>query len=163
MATTSCEDKLDVTNPNQQTTGTFGDVYKRQSSKRNITIRFRVYDYGMGLRYEFPQQESLNYFVIQEEHTQFAMAGNHTAYWIPGDYDTQEYDYNITPLTGIRPIIAKNREAYKSNSSTTVFSDTDVYKRQGSTHDRLTRSILHMSLNCICLRKGTHRQKQTAC
>ena len=96
------------------------------SSKRNITIRFRVYDYGMGLRYEFPQQESLNYFVIQEEHTQFAMAGNHTAYWIPGDYDTQEYDYNITPLTGIRPIIAKNREAYKSNSSTTVFSDTGV-------------------------------------
>ncbi len=73
------------------------------SSKRNITIRFRVYDYGMGLRYEFPQQESLNYFVIQEEHTQFAMAGDHTAYWIPGDYDTQEYDYNITPLTGIRP------------------------------------------------------------
>ena len=53
------------------------------SSNRNITIRFRVYDYGMGLRYEFPQQESLNYFVIQEEHTQFAMAGDHTAYWIP--------------------------------------------------------------------------------
>ena len=96
------------------------------SSKRNITIRFRVYDYGMGLRYEFPQQESLNYFVIQEEHTQFAMAGDHTAYWIPGDYDTQEYDYNITPLTGIRPVIAKNRESYKSNSSTTVFSDTGV-------------------------------------
>ena len=96
------------------------------ASKRNITIRFRVYDYGMGLRYEFPQQESLNYFVIQEEHTQFAMTGDHTAYWIPGDYDTQEYDYTITPLTGIRPIIAKNREAYKSNSSTTVFSDTGV-------------------------------------
>ena len=96
------------------------------SSKRNITIRFRVYDYGMGLRYEFPQQESLNYFVIQEEHTQFAMAGDHTAYWIPGDYDTQEYEYQITPLTGIRPVIAKNREAYKSNSSTTVFSDTGV-------------------------------------
>ena len=96
------------------------------SSMRNITIRFRVYDYGMGLRYEFPQQESLNYFVIQEEHTQFAMAGNHTAYWVPGDYDTQEYDYNITPLTGIRPVIAKNRESYKSNSSTTVFSDTGV-------------------------------------
>ena len=96
------------------------------SSNRNITIRFRVYDYGMGLRYEFPQQESLNYFVIQEEHTQFAMAGDHTAYWIPGDYDTQEYEYNITPLTGIRPIIAANREKYKSNSSTTVFSDTGV-------------------------------------
>lgn len=61
------------------------------ATNRNIIIRFRVYDYGMGLRYEFPQQASLNYFVIKEEHTQFAMAGNHTAYWIPGDYDTQEY------------------------------------------------------------------------
>ena len=96
------------------------------SSKRNITIRFRVYDYGMGLRYEFPQQESLNYFIIKEEHTQFAMTGNHTAYWIPGDYDTQEYEYQITPLTGIRSVISKNRESYKSNSSTTVFSDTGV-------------------------------------
>ena len=66
----------------------------QKSSKRNITIRFRVYDYGMGLRYEFPQQQTLNYFVIKEEHTQFAMAGNHTAYWIPGDYDTQEYEYH---------------------------------------------------------------------
>ena len=98
----------------------------QKSSKRNIPIRFRVYDYGMGLRYEFPQQQTLNYFVIKEEHTQFAMAGNHTAYWIPGDYDTQEYEYNITPLTGIREVIAKNREAYKSNSSTSVFSDTGV-------------------------------------
>lgn len=50
------------------------------STSRNITIRFRVYDYGMGLRYEFPQQQELNYFVIKEEHTQFAMNGNHTAY-----------------------------------------------------------------------------------
>ena len=96
------------------------------SSDRDITIRFRVYDYGMGLRYEFPQQQTLNYFVIQEEHTQFAMTADHTAYWIPGDYDTQEYEYNITPLTGIRAVIAKHREAYKSNSSTTVFSNTGV-------------------------------------
>ena len=96
------------------------------SSNRNITLRFRVYDYGMGLRYEFPQQNDLNYFVIKEEHTQFAMTGNHTAYWIPGDYDTQEYEYQITPLTGIRQVIAKNRETYKANSSTTVFSDTGV-------------------------------------
>ena len=59
------------------------------SSKRNIVIRFRVYDYGMGLRYEFPQQDSLNYFVVKDEHTQFAMAGDHTAWWLPGDYDTQ--------------------------------------------------------------------------
>ena len=96
------------------------------ATNRNIIIRFRVYDYGMGLRYEFPQQASLNSFVIKEEHTQFAMAGNHTAYWIPGDYDTQEYEYNITPLTGIRSVISANREKYKSNSSTTVFSDTGV-------------------------------------
>ena len=96
------------------------------SSDRDITIRFRVYDYGMGLRYEFPQQQTLNYFVIKEEHTQFAMTADHTAYWIPGDYDTQEYEYNITPLTGIRAVIAKHREAYKSNSSTTVFSNTGV-------------------------------------
>ena len=96
------------------------------TSGRDMTIRFRVYDYGMGLRYEFPQQNQLNYFVIEEEHTQFAMTGNHTAYWIPGDYDTQEYEYQITPLTGIREVIAKNRESYKNNSSTTVFSDTGV-------------------------------------
>ena len=96
------------------------------SSKRNIIIRVRVYDYGMGLRYEFPQQDDLNYFVIKEEHTQFAMNGNHTAYWIPGDYDTQEYEYQITPLTGIKDIIRRDREKYKSNSSTTVFSDTGV-------------------------------------
>ena len=96
------------------------------SSNRNIKLRFRVYDYGMGLRYEFPQQQDLNYFVIKEEHTQFAMTGDHTAYWIPGDYDTQEYEYQITPLTGIREVISKNRKAYKANSSTTVFSDTGV-------------------------------------
>ena len=60
------------------------------SSNRNIIIRFRVYNEGMGLRYEFPQQKDLNYFIIKEEHTQFAMAGDHTAWWLPGDYDTQE-------------------------------------------------------------------------
>ena len=54
------------------------------SSQRNIIIRFRVYNEGMGLRYEFPQQENLNYFFIKEEHTQFAMTGDHTAFWIPG-------------------------------------------------------------------------------
>ena len=93
------------------------------SSKRNITIRFRVYDYGMGLRYEFPQQESLNYFVIQEEHTQFAMAGNHTAYWIPGDYDTQEYSTVTSKLSEIRGLM---NEAITPNSSQTPFSPTGV-------------------------------------
>lgn len=72
------------------------------ATERNIIIRFRVYDDGMGLRYEFPQQKSLNYFIIKEEHTQFAMAGDHTAWWLPGDYDTQEQETQETKLSGIR-------------------------------------------------------------
>ena len=94
------------------------------TTKRNITIRFRVYNYGMGLRYEFPQQDELNYFIIKEEHTQFAMTGNHTAYWIPGDYDTQEYDYQITRMSEIE---GRFDAAYnKDNSSTTPFSKNGV-------------------------------------
>ena len=56
----------------------------------------------MGFRYEFPLQKNLNYFVIKEERTQFAMTGNHTAFWIPGDYDTQEYEYTESKLSEIR-------------------------------------------------------------
>jgi len=94
------------------------------SSGRNIVIRFRVYDYGMGLRYEFPQQDALNYFIIKEEHTQFAMTGDHTAYWIPGDYDTQEYEYQITRMSEIE---GRFDAAYnKDNSSTTPFSKNGV-------------------------------------
>lgn len=94
------------------------------ATKRNIVIRFRVYDYGMGLRYEFPQQDELNYFVIKEEHTQFALTGDHTAYWIPGDYDTQEYDYQITRMSEIE---GRFDAAYnKDNSSTTPFSKNGV-------------------------------------
>ena len=62
------------------------------STKRKMTIRFRVYNDGIGLRYEFPQQRELNYFLIKEEHTEFAMAGDHVAWWLPGDYDTQEQE-----------------------------------------------------------------------
>lgn len=94
------------------------------TTKRNITIRFRVYDYGMGLRYEFPQQDELNYFIIKEEHTQFAMTGNHTAYWIPGDYDTQEYDYQITRMSEIEGRFDATYN--KDNSSTTPFSKNGV-------------------------------------
>lgn len=93
------------------------------ASSRNIVIRFRVYDDGMGLRYEFPQQQSLNYFIVKEEHTQFAMTGNHTAYWIPGDYDTQEYETVISKLSEIR---GKMKAAITPNSSQTPFSDTGV-------------------------------------
>lgn len=93
------------------------------ATKRNIVIRFRVYDDGMGLRYEFPQQEELNYFVIKEEHTQFAMAGDHKAFWIPGDYDTQEYETVESKLSEIRRLM---KSAITPNSSQTTFSPTGV-------------------------------------
>lgn len=94
------------------------------SSDRNIIIRFRVYNDGMGLRYEFPQQKALNYFIIKEEHTQFAMAGDHTAWWLPGDYDTQEQETQETKLSEIRK---RFHEAVNwNNSSVSVFSDTGV-------------------------------------
>ena len=94
------------------------------SSKRNIVIRFRVYDDGMGLRYEFPLQPELNYFVIKDEHTQFAMAGDHTAWWLPGDYDTQEQETQESKLSEIR---SRFHDAVNwSNSSVSVFSDTGV-------------------------------------
>ena len=94
------------------------------SSKRHIVIRFRVYDYGMGLRYEFPQQPELNYFVVKEEHTQFAMAGDHTAWWLPGDYDTQEQETQESKLSEIR---ARFHDAVNwDNSSVAVFSETGV-------------------------------------
>ena len=90
---------------------------------RYIIIRFRVYDDGVGFRYEFPQQKNLVYFIIKEEHTQFTMTGDHMAYWIPGDYDTQEYDYTMSRLSEIRKLMDK---AVTPNSSQTVFSPTGV-------------------------------------
>lgn len=94
------------------------------ATHRNIIIRFRVYDDGMGLRYEFPQQEALNYFLIKEEHTQFAMAGDHTAWWLPGDYDTQEQETQESKLSEIR---GRFHDAVNwSNSSVAVFSPIGV-------------------------------------
>ena len=94
------------------------------SSDRNIIIRFRVYNDGMGLRYEFPQQKSLNYFIIKEEHTQFAMAGDHTAWWLPGDYDSQEQETQESKLSEIR---SRFHDAVDwANSSSSVFSPTGV-------------------------------------
>ena len=93
-------------------------------SNRNIKICFRVYDDGVGFRYEFPQQKDLNYFVIKEEHTQFAMAGDHKAWWLPGDYDTQEQETQESKLSEIR---SRFHDAVNwSNSSVSVFSDTGV-------------------------------------
>ena len=90
---------------------------------RILVLRFRLFDDGLGFRYEFPEQKNLVYFVIKEEKTQFAMTGNHTAYWISGDYDTQEYDYTTSKLTEIRGLSSKARS---ENASQTWFSDTGV-------------------------------------
>lgn len=94
---------------------------RQPKTDRYMNIRFRVYDDGLGLRYEFPSQKELIYFIVKEEHTQFAMTGNHTAWWIPGDYDTQEYDYTESRLSEIRRLMP---EAYTDNLSQTKFSDT---------------------------------------
>ena len=96
---------------------------EQPSTTRFMNIRFRVYDDGVGFRYEFPQQKNLVYFVIKEEHSRFAMTGDHTAWWIPGDYDTQEYDYTESKLSEIRGLL---QGAVSDNASQTVFSPTGV-------------------------------------
>ena len=96
---------------------------KQGATGRIMILRFRLYDDGLGFRYEFPEQENLTYFVIKEELTQFAMAGDHTAFWIPGDYDTQEYDYVESRLSEIRGLMPS---AITGNSSQTPFSMTGV-------------------------------------
>jgi alpha-glucosidase len=93
------------------------------ANQRRIVIRFRLFNDGLGFRYEFPLQPNLNYFIIKEEHTQFAMTGDHIAYWIPGDYDTQEYEYVKSRLSEIRSMMAG---AITPNSSQTPFSPTGV-------------------------------------
>ena len=90
---------------------------------RKMNVRFRVYDDGIGFRYEFPQDGVLTYFIIKDEHSQFAMAGDHIAWWIAGDYDTQEYDYTESRLSEIR---GKMAGAICSNASQTQFSPTGV-------------------------------------
>jgi hypothetical protein len=95
----------------------------QKSTDRIVVVRFRLFDDGLGFRYEFPEQKNLVYFVIKEERTQFAMTGNHSAYWISGDYDTQEYDYTTSKLSEIRGLSGKARS---ENASQTWFSDTGV-------------------------------------
>lgn len=91
---------------------------------REMIVRFRLYDDGVGFRYEWPAQDNFTYFTIKEERTEFAMTGDHTAYWIPGDYDTQEYDYTISRLSEVREKMPAVKFSY--NVSSTVFSDTGV-------------------------------------
>ncbi|MBV8252635.1 MAG: glycoside hydrolase family 97 protein [Chitinophaga sp.] len=95
----------------------------QEATNRQIIVRFRLFNDGLGFRYEFPAQKNLTYFVIKEEKTQFAMTGDHTAFWIPGDYDTQEYDYTTSKLSEIRGLMAK---AVTPNVSQTTFSPTGV-------------------------------------
>ena len=95
----------------------------QKSTNRKMDIRFRLYDDGLGFRYEFPYQEDLSYFVIKEEMTQFALAGDHTAWWIPGDYDTQEYDYTESRLSEIASLMPS---AIYGNMSQTPFSVNGV-------------------------------------
>lgn len=96
---------------------------RQPEEQRDMVIRFRVYDDGMGLRYEFPQQKNLSYFIIKDENTEFALAGNHTAWWIPGDYDTQEYEYVESKLSDIRSLM---KQSIGDNASQTPISDTAV-------------------------------------
>ncbi len=95
----------------------------QKGTDRQLIIRFRLFDDGLGFRYEFPLQKNLTYFVIKEERTQFAMNGDHTAFWIPGDYDTQEYDYTTSKLSEIRGLTEK---ATTENVSQKTFSPTGV-------------------------------------
>ena len=96
---------------------------EQSKSERIMQIEFRLFNDGLGFRYNFPKQPHLNYFVIKEEHSQFAMTGDHKAFWIPGDYDTQEYDYTTSRLSEIRGLMPK---AITPNSSQTPFSPTGV-------------------------------------
>ena len=102
----------------------YAAVLQQQAAQREMIIRFRVYDDGIGFRYEFPQQKNLNYFLIKEERSEFAMDGNHTAWWLPGDYDTQEQETQESRLSEIRGRMQK--AVNWGNSSVAVFSPTGV-------------------------------------
>ncbi|MXN91948.1 glycoside hydrolase family 97 protein [Flavobacterium sp. Sd200] len=96
---------------------------QKAQNGRYIRIRFRVFNDGLGFRYEFPQQKDLNYFIIKEEKTQFALAGDHKAFWLPGDYDTQEYNTTTSNLSEVR---GKMKDAVTYNASQETFSPTGI-------------------------------------
>lgn len=96
---------------------------RQKESGRRMDVRFRLFDDGLGFRYEFPGGQPLVYFVIKEELTEFAMAGDHLSWWIPGDYDTQEYEYCECRLSEIS---SRFSEQVCGNSSQTLFSTSGV-------------------------------------
>ncbi|MDF0715943.1 glycoside hydrolase family 97 protein [Muricauda sp. 334s03] len=123
---------------------------KQNETERIMVIRFRLFNDGLGFRYEFPQQKNLVYFVIKEERTEFAMSGDHTAFWIPGDYDTQEYDYTESRLSEIRGLFDS---AVTPNASQQQFSKTGVQtalmmKTENGTYINLHEAAL---VNYACM------------
>ena len=98
-------------------------VKLRQENGAVMHLRFRLYDDGLGFRYEFPMENALTYFKVEEELTEFALAGDHTAWWISGDYDTQEYNYTRSRLSEIPRINAAPRPY---NASQTAISPRAV-------------------------------------
>lgn len=96
---------------------------QQPATQREMILRFRVFDDGVGFRYEFPQQPKLSYFVVTQERTEFAMNGDHYAFWLPGDYDTQEYHTTKSNLSEIRGLM---KTAVTPNASQTPFSETGV-------------------------------------
>ena len=102
----------------------YAAMLQQPAEHRKMLLRFRVYDDGIGFRYEFPQQKELNYFLIKEERTEFAMTGDHIVWWLPGDYDTQEQETQECRLSEIKQ---RFHDAVNwTNSSVSVFSDTGV-------------------------------------
>ena len=95
----------------------------QERTQRHITLRFRVYDEGIGLRYELPRQEQLDNVIVGEEHTQFALTGDHTAFWLPGDYDTDEYEYTVSRLSEVRQL---QEQARTENATQRGFSSTGL-------------------------------------
>ncbi|MCW3091293.1 MAG: putative alpha-glucosidase [Ferruginibacter sp.] len=122
----------------------------QKETSRQIIIRFRLFDDGLGFRYEFPAQKNLVYFVIKEERTEFAMAGDHTAYWIPGDYDTQEYDYTTSKLSEIKALMAKS--VTENLSQTTIPATAVQTSLMMKTNDGLFINLHEAALiNYACM------------
>ncbi|MCR8668093.1 glycoside hydrolase family 97 protein [Aestuariibaculum sp. M13] len=128
---------------------------KQESTQRLMNIRFRAFNEGIGFRYEFPEQPNLGHFIVEDEKTQFAMMGDHTAFWIPGDYDTQEYDYTESRLSEIRGLMDKSiteNLSQKSFSSTGVQTSLMMKTDEGlyiNIHEAalIDFSVLHLELD----------------
>lgn len=113
---------------------------QQPSTQRTMVLRFRVYDDGVGLRYEFPRQKDLTYFTIKEELTQFRMSGDHKAWWIPGDYDSQEYSWTTSRLSEIRSLMPAVVDAHKGNAS---WEDILRHRRTDHHSDEERRRHIH--------------------